>query len=416
MDIATGLIIWSAEATTLAVLLMSRWFYQRENFYLTWGAGFGLHALGVTLLAARGSIPDFISIEVANLTLFVAIGLWITGLLQFDEKPVDGYVAIPALLWIAGMFVDPVRDSFANRVILYNGAAMVGYAMMIGLLVRDKGPSRSTRRFMAGLIAIQFLAGGISVIFSLVTRPSSFADAPSVTLLFFPAAFCFMGAIMAGAKLLTERAEGKLKALALADPLTSVLNRRGLIDHFHRLRAARRTDKPFLALLHFDLDSFKQINDRHGHQAGDAVLVAFSRVGESALRGRGLFARMGGEEFASILAVGDAIEAASIAEAVRVTVKRQSIPVGDQSLRVTVSVGIAIANAHEADLDLLLSAADRALYAAKESGRDRSAVHTGSEVSIVPAVDRSLNEENVADRGIDHQVAALQRFVALGRR
>lgn len=416
MDILTGLMIWSVEAMTLAVLLFSRWFHERDNFYLTWGCGFALHSLGVALVALRGDIPDFLSIQIANTVIFVAIGLWIAGLLQFDRKPVQGFVAIPALIWIAGMLLDPIRENFANRVVLYNAAAMVGYAIMIGTLVRNNGPSRSTRRFMASFISVQFLANGASAVLAVVNRPTSFATAPNAMWLFFPAAFCFVAGIMSGAKLLTERSEEKLKTLAVTDPLTGVLNRRGLIDEFHGLRIVQKAEKPLIAFLHFDLDGFKQINDRCGHQAGDAVLVAFSQVGQTSLRGRGFFGRMGGEEFASIVRVGDMIEAASIAEAIRLTLKRQVIAAGEHRIKVTVSAGIALATAGEADLDQLLSAADRALYTAKESGRDRTAIDTGAEASIIPAADRQGEDEAPTDIRANRQVTALKRLAALGKR
>ncbi|WJR67362.1 GGDEF domain-containing protein [Neorhizobium sp. CSC1952] len=416
MDILTGLMIWAAEALTLAALLWSRWLYQRDDFYLSWGGGFALHGAGVALVALRGDIPDFVSIEIANTMALAGMGLWITGLLQFDNKPVQGYVAIPALIWVAGMFLNPVREDFSNRVALYNGAAMVGYAIMVGLLLRHNGASRTTRRLMACFIGIQLISSGVVAAMSVVADAQSFETSPNAAWLFFPAAFCFIAGIMSGGKMLTERSEEKLKALAVTDPLTGALNRRGLIDEFHGLRSVDNAEKPLIALLHFDLDSFKQINDRCGHQAGDAVLVAFSKIGSTSLRGRGLFGGMGGEEFASILRVADMVEAASIAEAIRLTLKHQTIIAGEHRIKVTVSAGIALATVDGADLDLLLSAADRALYTAKESGRDRTAIDTGAEASIVPAADRQGEEEGPSDLRANHQVAALKRLAALGKR
>jgi diguanylate cyclase (GGDEF)-like protein len=171
-----------------------------------------------------------------------------------------------------------------------------------------------------------------------------------------------------------------------------------------------------LALIHLDLDGFKQINDIYGHQAGDEVLVAFGRIGTAAQRGRGSFGRMGGEEFASIMHVSDMIEAASVAEAVRTTLKRQPIVVGEHRIPVTVSIGIAVTDARTADLDGLLSAADRALYTAKTSGRDRTAIGTERDVSIIPAVDNAHPGEPAYDVGMTQQVAALRRIVAIGQR
>ncbi|WP_117194070.1 GGDEF domain-containing protein [Rhizobium terrae] len=415
MDILTGLMIWAAEALTLAVLLWSRWFYERDNFYLTWGSGFAMHGIGVALVALRGDIPDFISIEIANTMILAGVGLWIAGLLQFDHKPVDAYVAIPALIWVAGMFLTPIRENFAFRVVLANGAGAVGYAIMIGLLLQDCGASRRTRQVLASFIGIQLVSSGIVAVAAVINGATSFSSSPNSGWLFFPAAVCFIAGIMSGGKLLTERSEQKLKALAITDPLTGVLNRRGLIDEFHKLRDIENPEKPVIALLHFDLDSFKQINDRCGHQAGDAVLVAFSQIGQTSLRGRGHFGRMGGEEFASILRVADMVEAASIAEAIRLTLKRQTVTAGEHRIKVTVSAGIALAIVEASDLDLLLTAADRALYTAKESGRDRTAIDTGGEASIVPAVDRQGQEEAPADIRANHQVAALKRLASLGK-
>lgn len=416
MDILTGLMIWAAEALTLAVLLCSRWYYERDRFYLSWGSGFALHGLGVVLVTLRGDIPDFISIQVANTAVLAGVGLWIAGLLQFDRKPVEAYIAIPALLWVAGMFLYPIRENFANRVALHNGATMVGHAIMIYILLRNDGASKLTRRVLAAFLAIQFCANGAVAVLAVAGEAKSFGTAPQSPWLLFPAAICFIASIMTGAKLLTERSEEKLKTLAVTDPLTGVLNRRGLIDQFHALKKLENEEKPLIALLHFDLDNFKQINDRCGHQAGDSVLVAFSQVGQTSLRGRGFFGRMGGEEFASILRVGDMIEAASIAEAIRLTLKRQIIVAGEHSITVTVSAGIALATAETADLDLLLSAADRALYTAKDSGRDRTAIDTGAEASIVPAVDRQGEDEAPADVRASRQVAALKRIASLGKR
>jgi diguanylate cyclase (GGDEF)-like protein len=417
VDIVTGLMIWAAEALTLAVLLWSRWLYERDDFYASWGGGFALHGIGVALVAMRGDIPDFVSIQIANTMVLSGIGLWIAGLVQFDGKRVDPYVAIPALIWVAGMFLYPIRESFANRTALANGASMIGYGMMIAVLLRHEGGSM-TRRVLAASLGIQFVASGLIAVMAIVYRTSSFTSVPALSWLYLPAAFCFIASIMVGFKLLTERAEEKLKTLAVTDPLTGVLNRRGLIDEFHGLIKAESAEKPLIALLHFDLDSFKQINDRCGHQAGDAVLVAFSRVGQTSLRGRGFFGRMGGEEFASILRVSDLIEAASIAEAIRMTLKRQVIAAGEHRITVTVSAGISLVSAENADLDTLLNAADRALYHAKESGRDRTAIDTGADASVIPAIDRNADfgeSDLQSELQANRQVAALKRLASLGK-
>jgi diguanylate cyclase (GGDEF)-like protein len=411
--------IWAAEALTLGALLWSRWFYERDAFYSSWGGGFALHGLGVALVALRGDIPDFVSIQIANTMILAGTGCWIAGLLQFDGKPVDAHVAIPALIWIAGMFLYPIRESFANRTALANACSMIGYGIMIAVLLSNRESiSKTTRRFLAACVSVQFAANGLISVLAIAHRPTSFAAAPAISWFYFSAAFSFIAGTMAGAKLLSERSEDKLKALALTDPLTCVLNRRGLIGEFEELTKRKVPEKPLIALLHFDLDRFKQINDRCGHQAGDAVLIAFSQICKASLRGRGFFGRMGGEEFAAVLRASDLVEAASIAEAIRLTVKRHVITVGEHPIMVTVSVGISLTPAENADLDGLLSSADRALYHAKESGRDRTAIDTGTEASIIPAIDERADfsqDEVPPDTQASRHVAALKRLALFGK-
>jgi diguanylate cyclase (GGDEF)-like protein len=414
VDIVTGFMIWAAEASTLGVLLWTRWFYERQAYYLTWGGGFLLHGVGIALIALRGTFPDFVSIEIANTAALAGVGLWIAGMLQFDGKRVEPFVAIPALIWVAGMFLNPVRETFAYRVALFNMAAAIGYGILIAVTLYRQQGSLFTRRVFSGFVGLQAASSAAVAVMALINQPDSFSANSRGLWLLITAALCFVASVMSCAKLINERSEAKLRALALTDPLTGVLNRRGLIDEFHRLKKAECSDKPLIALLQFDLDSFKQINDRCGHQAGDAVLVAFSSVGQMSLRGRGQFGRMGGEEFASIVRVADMVEAASLAEAVRTTLKRQPIDIGAHKLKVTVSTGIAFAAAADADLDMLLSAADRALYAAKAAGRDRSAIGDAGEITIVPSIDRV--EPDVADfeGEANRQVAALKRIAAIG--
>jgi len=419
VDILTGLLIWAAEAVTLAVLLFSRWYYEREPLYLSWGSGFAVHGIGAALVAMRGDIPDFVSIEVANTMVLAGIGLWAAGLMQLDRRPVEPYVGIPALIWIAGMFLDPVRGDFASRAILHHVAAMVGHAMIIGILLYHRGPPSITRRVFASVIGIQFFSCALIVLMVFIGRPDALVAASHSPWLYLPTAFVFVGSIVCGARLLTERSELTLKELARTDPLTGVLNRRGLLEEFHRSKGVDALDGSMIAFIQFDLDGFKQINDVYGHQAGDDVLSAFARIGAAAQRGRGSFGRMGGEEFASIIRVSDMVEAASIAEAIRSTLRRHPISVGEHRIAVTVSAGISLCSTKDADIDVLLTAADKALYVSKTSGRDRTAVHTDQEIMIVPSTDFASPTPFAADPfediSVSQQVASLKRIVVLSQ-
>jgi len=166
-----------------------------------------------------------------------------------------------------------------------------------------------------------------------------------------------------------ERSELRHMIASMVDPLTGVANRRAFIADAERLGAQASTDGA-LAVMLFDLDHFKAINDRLGHAAGDAVLKSFAATAKAALGANTLFGRIGGEEFGAALRVSHLGEALAIAEQVR----RACDQAGDaDGLMPTVSIGVALEDESNATLPALMALADRALYLAKARGRNRVA-------------------------------------------
>jgi diguanylate cyclase (GGDEF)-like protein len=125
------------------------------------------------------------------------------------------------------------------------------------------------------------------------------------------------------------------------------------------------------AVLMFDLDRFKTVNDEFGHGAGDEVLVVFCRFATSQLRSNDLFGRIGGEEFASLLPNATSEAALRLAERIRAAAESATHTVGEYTIRMTVSIGVAFLNDGASDLAGLLKAADQALYRAEAAGRNR---------------------------------------------
>ncbi len=180
--------------------------------------------------------------------------------------------------------------------------------------------------------------------------------------------------IMAGVVDITERKalETRLKALATTDPLTGLANRARYFGVAERqVRSAARSGRS-LGVLMIDIDRFKAINDTHGHQVGDRALRRCADALRHGLGDRNLLARLGGEEFAALLPDCGLAEAAGLAEALRAAVA--GLEFEDGGLRITVSIGVAELHAGEADIAHAMTRADRALYDAKEAGRDRVAV------------------------------------------
>ncbi len=164
----------------------------------------------------------------------------------------------------------------------------------------------------------------------------------------------------------------ELEEISITDGLTQAFNRQYFMDRLRQEVKRANRYNTHVALLMIDIDHFKQVNDTHGHQAGDAVLTSIAAVIKEQLRETDLFARYGGEEFGIIAAAMEQGEALLLAERLRKTIERAEFDYNGKKLRVTVSIGVS---AWERDMknnvEELIRRADAALYRAKDEGRNR---------------------------------------------
>jgi diguanylate cyclase (GGDEF)-like protein len=168
------------------------------------------------------------------------------------------------------------------------------------------------------------------------------------------------------------RAQEALREQAAHDPLTGLLNRRACLESFSaELSRGCRAGNP-LCVVMADIDHFKRINDTHGHPVGDEVLCEVARRMQSSLRRYDVIGRFGGEEFLFVLPECSLEEGVKFAERICHVVRSEPVKAKNQSIDVSISLGVAVAcQPTLADLELLLSSADAALYRAKEAGRNR---------------------------------------------
>jgi diguanylate cyclase (GGDEF)-like protein len=165
--------------------------------------------------------------------------------------------------------------------------------------------------------------------------------------------------------------QARLREMALTDPLTGLANRRAFDREVARRLSGSRAGQN-LALLLFDIDRFKRVNDTHGHDIGDLVLRHLATTARAVSRPRDLIARIGGEEFAIILDDRDSDALETLANRLRTAVEASPARVEGRHLAITVSVGCARRPCRDTrDVEALIKAADTALYTAKSSGRNR---------------------------------------------
>lgn len=166
-----------------------------------------------------------------------------------------------------------------------------------------------------------------------------------------------------------KRARQHHYRMALRDGLIGIRNRRAYQETLRTLEAAR----PF-AMLVFDIDRFKSINDAFGHKLGDQVIILAARAGETALRKLDMVFRIGGEEFVCILPDVTAAEARHAAERLRTTFQTIAATVDGKAVNATISIGVAASDGKSPSPDDVFAQADAALYRAKQGGRNRTVV------------------------------------------
>ena len=363
-------------AVISGALMLFAWLQNRSEPALAlWGLAYLIGtAGGACLVRSEPSIPTW-SICIGNALLCCAYGTMWAGARSFEGRRAPlPLIAAGAGIWVIACQFPSFYQSNDARVALAC-AIFASYSLLCAREMwypRDRElmsrwPTLALAVLHAGFLLARIPYAGA---FQALSAPH---HAPSLGLfvLAFETLFATFSQAFLRMSMAKERAELAQRRAALTDPLTEIANRRAFFDLGSLLLKRTLADRRSAALLLFDLDRFKEVNDTAGHQAGDAVLKAFARlVGESIQPGD-LFARLGGEEFACLLIDAPMAEALRLAE--RVRGKFETMRFAGLQTDTTVSVGVAMAGDSGRDLSSLLAIADRALYRAKAEGRNRVA-------------------------------------------
>jgi diguanylate cyclase (GGDEF)-like protein len=371
-DLSTLLAIIVFTSAIAGCLLLLSWLQHRETAALAyWGASFLLTALTTALFAARGHISDALSIVAANAFLAVAHGLLWSGTRNFEGRPVSVIGTLAgAVIWLVACTQSSFYASPPARATLMAGILSTYLLLAAYELWSARGETLTSRWPIIGLLVAHAVLMPLRIPLADVLSAARPTHVDLLAFVAFEAIFISVCVAYLFGSVVSERTVLRFKRASLSDPLTGVANRRAFLDEAPRvIRRAKYARQP-VALLLFDLDHFKEINDAFGHQAGDEVLASFSRLATSLIRPADLFARIGGEEFACLLPDTSQQGAVSLAERVRAACEATGHDF-EASYTATVSVGVATMRGSTVNVEALLAAADRALYRAKERGRNR---------------------------------------------
>jgi diguanylate cyclase (GGDEF)-like protein len=384
-DVRTLFFVGAISAIVCATMLwLSRGLHGPSRAGLAWSAAsqasFGVAML---LIALRGTVPDVLSWPVAN-----ALGSTAAALMYEGVRRLCGARPMP---WLAGgtaaalcglhaaLGSDPHWYELRLQLtsLVQGGFSVASIPLLLGRLRRDDEP-HAPLRWALGFLAL-FATGHVARFVVVATRgapvaPTGLVEGPMQALMptVFAIAPMVYSLILIG--LVNGRLATELWALATVDTLTGVRTRRAFIDEARRALACG--GQPVLMML--DLDRFKQVNDRHGHASGDRVLQRFARLLRDECPRGAVIGRYGGEEFCLMLAGVGPQAGIALAQRLCDTVRATPFGLAVPDVPVTVSIGLA-STPDGATLEELLIAADRRLYRAKATGRDRVVVADGPE-------------------------------------
>ena len=300
------------------LLLLSWLQHRRVTALALWGSGFITASVATTLIIVlRSTIPNFWSIIVGNALLATAYGVLWNGARKFDGKNVSILLALVGVVfWLVACSIDPIYSRPEARATVM-AAIGVAYTLLVVLeLWRGRG-DQAWRWPIIVLLLVHAAAIPIHIPLAgalIHPDPSDPSDLDLLTFAVFEGAFvCICAAYLFGG-LAKDRIAARYRRDSLTDPLTGVANRRGFFEMGERLLARAAFARQPTAVIMFDLDRFKRINDRYGHDTGDEVITVFCRLARSLLRSNDLFGRIGGEEFACLLPTTERLDALRLAD------------------------------------------------------------------------------------------------------
>jgi diguanylate cyclase (GGDEF)-like protein len=371
LDTSTLHLVAAMVAAMLGAMLLLFGKQQGIPALKWWGTAYLLGAAAIALWTLGGTALGGMFSLALIATGFLACGMvWNAARLFHGRKPILPGLVLGAVAWVATVIMLP-PNACAMRLTIGAGIVSLYAALTAAELwterrrkLQKRWPTIGVPLLHGFMLMLPILLGDF-----LLPHDEAFGSSIWATLFSIELVLYAVGTAFVIFMLVSERTVTAHKAAASMDPLTGMFNRRGFAEATARVIEREAIAGRPVTVLIFDIDHFKSINDRFGHPAGDEILKLFATVVINALRISDLSGRIGGEEFAALLPCS-LEEGVLAAERVREAFADSGIVVDDGPVETTVSIGVAGGPAGT-ELEVLLAAADTALYQAKRSGRNR---------------------------------------------
>lgn len=371
LDSSTLYFVATMVAALLGAMLLFFGSQEKNPALKWWGTAYLLGASSVALWTmANTALGETLSLAL-NAVGFIACGMvWNASRVFHGRKPNLPGLLLGAIAWIAAVMT--LGPQFSALRMTIGAGIVASYAALTATELWSERRKSLKRRWPA--VAVPVLHGFVlmlPILLGDILRPhdAAFASSIWVTAFSIELVLYAVGTVFVIFMLVSERTVSAHRAAASMDPLTGMFNRRGFAEACARvIEREANSGRPVTALI-FDIDHFKGINDRFGHPAGDEILKLFATIVINNLRISDLSGRIGGEEFAALLPC-PLDEGVLAAERVRQAFESSGIVVEEGPVDTTVSIGVAGGPAGT-ELEVLLAAADTALYQAKRGGRNR---------------------------------------------
>jgi diguanylate cyclase (GGDEF)-like protein len=359
-----------------------------------WALGDLCTAIGLGAAGMLTGPPSAWMLVALGIMLAAGLGLRYNGIEAFKGERCNYWIPFALAALVAGptIWFSVLHDNAQGRIAAnWMVFAVANAASAWALFVRIGQPLRTAYWLAAGSYSFIALVTFAMALVAALSPPGSmrmFQQSTFSPAVYFIGSMAQMSLSFALVLMINYRLADDLRELASTDALTGLLNRGSLEQAVGRMSALSATAGETHSVMMIDVDHFKKINDRYGHPAGDQVLRRLAALMQTMIRRGDHLGRYGGEEFCISLPCTGEAEAAAMAERLRQCYLDMRVEWGDQELRGSLSIGVADSRLAGAELSMLVTAADQALYQAKREGRNR--------VVLYSACQRSVDRERAA--------------------